>query len=96
MAFRLGQETRCKFAANSSSIALKVPFGKRFAFFANGTLSVLLDEFARNLLKVTDESLTRDETSRHTSHKILPKRSLRFLSQTYESSFRGELCVISR
>ena len=34
----------------------------------NGTLRAMLDEFALNLRKVSDESLGRDETPRHASH----------------------------
>ena len=37
--------------------------------FANGTLSAMLNEFA-GIRKVSDESLGRDETPRHTSHEI--------------------------
>ena len=37
--------------------------------FANGTLSAMLNEFAA-IRKVSDESLGRDETPRHTSHEI--------------------------
>ena len=33
--------------------------------FAVGTLSAMLDEFALNLRKVSDDSLSRDETPRH-------------------------------
>ena len=36
---------------------------------ANGTLSAMLNEFA-GIRKVSDESLGRDETPRHTSHEI--------------------------
>jgi len=37
--------------------------------YANGTLSALLNGFA-GIRKVSDESLGRDETPRHTSHEI--------------------------
>ena len=40
-----------------------------FAWFANGTLSAMFNEFA-GIRKVSDESLGRDETPRHTSHEI--------------------------
>ena len=37
--------------------------------FVNGTLSAMLNEFA-GIRNVSDESLGRDETPRHTSHEI--------------------------